>query len=326
MQGRTTLAGDGTARVFVNTNSHLTRQKERKDRMDTTDQPRIELEAIPTGYAGTLRTVAHAINLIRAGAKDFRVRQTAIGILRRQGVRPKDYLGEIKALFEWVQQHIRYTRDPFRVEVLHSPRRMLQLRAGDCDDMAIVLGAMLEAVGHSVRLVLTGTDPHAPDRFTHIYVEARCRGRWVPLDATMPYPMGWAPRAPVRKVIAITNHPEVPVAGNAAPHPRRPAEPLEGDESALADVNDGVGLYRTFNRFPPSGVITVRHPRAIPPVVVELGRLVGVIYSSDKWQPGRPRTFIHMMESPPRLTCNPAGTQLYVIGGRYRVTDRGIEG
>ena len=88
--------------------------------MDIRDQPRIALEAIPKGYAGTLRTVAHVIDLIKAGAKDFRVRQTAIGILRRRGVRPKDYLGEIKALFEWVQQHIRYTRDPFRVEVLHS--------------------------------------------------------------------------------------------------------------------------------------------------------------------------------------------------------------
>ena len=85
---------------------------------------------------------------------------------------------------------------------------MLQLRAGDCDDMAIVLGAMLEAVGHSVRLVLTGTDPLAPDRFTHIYIEVLCRGRWVPLDATMPYPMGWAPRAPVRKVIAIARSAE----------------------------------------------------------------------------------------------------------------------
>ena len=73
-------------------------------------------------------------------------------------------LGEIKALFEWVQRNIRYTKDPFRVEVLHSPRRMLELRAGDCDDMAILLGAMLLSVGHPVRLVVTGPDPLRPDR------------------------------------------------------------------------------------------------------------------------------------------------------------------
>lgn len=167
------------------------------------ERPRVSISAIPRGYAGTLRTLEHVIDLVKCGAKDFYVRQTAIRIVRRRGVRPKDYLGEIKALFEWVQQHIRYTRDPFRVEVLHSARRMLQLRAGDCDDMSIVLGAMLEAIGHSVRLVLTGSDPRKRDKFTHIYIEVFHRGRWLPLDATMPYPMGWSPRAPVRRVFEL---------------------------------------------------------------------------------------------------------------------------
>ena len=167
------------------------------------DRPRVSITAIPRGYVGTLRTVEHVIGLIKGGAKDFFVRQTAIAIVRRRGVRPKDYLGEIKALFEWVQQHVRYTRDPVRVEVLHSARRMLQLRAGDCDDMSIVLGSMLEAIGHSVRLVLTGSNPLRRDKFTHIYIEVFYRGRWLPLDATMPYPMGWSPRAPVRKAFEL---------------------------------------------------------------------------------------------------------------------------
>jgi hypothetical protein len=30
-------------------------------------------------------------------------------------VKPKDYRGKIKALFEWVQQNVRYTKDPVRV-------------------------------------------------------------------------------------------------------------------------------------------------------------------------------------------------------------------
>ncbi len=72
---------------------------------------------------------------------------------------PKDYLGEIQALFEWVQKNVRYTKDPYRVEVLHSARRMLELRAGDCDDMTILLAAMLEAIGHPTRLVIIGPDP-----------------------------------------------------------------------------------------------------------------------------------------------------------------------
>jgi hypothetical protein len=156
---------------------------------------------------GTEKTVEYVQALIRAGAKDFSVRQKAIDILLEKDVKPKDYLGEIKALFEWVQRHIRYTKDTFQVEVLHSARRMLELRAGDCDDMTILLGAMLEAIGHPVRLVTIGPTPLRPDHFTHIYLEVFHRGRWIALDATMPYPMGWAPRTLVKRVIAIERRP-----------------------------------------------------------------------------------------------------------------------
>ena len=169
--------------------------------------PRIVVHEIPEGYLGTLRTVEYIKRLIRDGAKDFRVRQTAIDILRQRCVKAKDYVGEIKALFEWVQQNIRYTKDTFRLEVLHSARRMLELRAGDCDDFSILLGAMLEAIGHPVRLVLTGPDPRRADLFSHIYLEAYCKGRWIALDATMPHAMGWTPRTSVRKVIAIDRRP-----------------------------------------------------------------------------------------------------------------------
>ena len=98
------------------------------------------------------------------------------------------------------------------------------------------------------------------------------------------------------------------------------------DAARKRGVRQGVGLYQAFNRFGPSRVVRISHPRVMPPVVVELGELVGLIYRSDKGQPGRPRTYIHFMENPPRLVCNPEGTQLYVVGGSYRVTPQGIEG
>ena len=66
-------------------------------------------------------------------------------------------------------------------------------------------------------------------------------------------------------------------------------------------------LYREFNRFGPSHVLRTRHPRTIPPVAVELGDLVGLIYRSDKGQQGRPRAYIHFMQDPPRLVSNPKG-------------------
>jgi hypothetical protein len=87
-----------------------------------------------------------------------------------------------------------------------------------------------------------------------------------------------------------------------------------------------VGLYQAFNRFAPARLCRVRHNRVMPAVVVHLGDLVGLIYRSDKWRPGKPRTYIHFMDEPPRLVSDTAGTQLYVVGGSYRVSARGIEG
>jgi hypothetical protein len=89
---------------------------------------------------------------------------------------------------------------------------------------------------------------------------------------------------------------------------------------------EGTALYETFRGFAPARVRTVRHPRLMPPVVVELGELVGLIYRSDKGRPGRASTYIHRMEDPPLLASDPSGSQLYLIGGSYRVTARGIEG
>lgn len=147
--------------------------------------------------------MAHIARLLREGAKDFQVRQRAIDVFFESGVPPKDYLGEIRALFEWVRRNIRYTRDIHRVELLHSARRMLELGAGDCDDQTILLGAMLKSTGHPVRLALVGFHPRRPDLFTHIYLEVFFRGGWIPLDPTVPHPMGWAPPARHKRIFRI---------------------------------------------------------------------------------------------------------------------------
>ncbi len=135
--------------------------------------PKIRFVNVPRGNRGTLVTARMIGEMIQSGAKDFYVRQKAIEIFRNAGVRPKDRFGEVCALYNWVKQNIRYTRDIFRVELLHSARRMLELRAGDCDDMTILLGAMLVSTGHPVRLILAGFRPHKPHAYSHIYPEVR---------------------------------------------------------------------------------------------------------------------------------------------------------
>jgi len=155
--------------------------------------PRIRILRVPRGTKGTLTTAKIIARLIQDGAKDFYVRQKAIEIFRTYGVRPKNRMGEVGALFEFVKRNIRYTRDIFRVELLHSARRMLELQAGDCDDMTILLGAMLLSTGHPVRLVLAGFKPDRPHVYSHIYPQVNVGGRWIAVDATVDKPIGWEP-------------------------------------------------------------------------------------------------------------------------------------
>ena len=160
-----------------------------------TGRPRTVLIRVPRGRRGALESARLIGRLIADGAKDFCVRQKAIEIFRRCGVRPKDHWGEIRALFECVRNNIRYTRDIFEVETLHTARRMLDLRAGDCDDMTILLGAMLKSTGHPVRLCLAGFQRGFPHLYSHIYPEVRLGRHWVPIDATVRHSIGWAPPA-----------------------------------------------------------------------------------------------------------------------------------
>ena len=165
--------------------------------------PRIQILRVPRGRNGTLTTARIIGRLVREGAKDFYVRQKAIEVFRAYRVPPKNRMGEACALFDFVKRNIRYTRDIFRVELLHSARRMLELRAGDCDDMTILLGAMLLSTGHPVRLVLAGFRRNRPHVYSHIYPEVNVSGRWIAIDATMDKPMGWSPPVVWKRICEI---------------------------------------------------------------------------------------------------------------------------
>lgn len=83
--------------------------------------------------------------------------------------------------------------------------------------------------------------------------------------------------------------------------------------------------FREFHASRPTVVIRAACRRTIPEVLVQLGTLRAVVYTADRGDGGA-RQYIHFMENEPLLTCDPKGTQLYIVGGRYRVTRRGIEG
>lgn len=163
------------------------------------DQPRRQfLGNLPPGEHGTFTT----LSLMRGMVKQFKrapaIRGLALDLLRSAEVPQKDWMGEIRAIFNYVRDEIRYTKDVAGLETLQTPLVTLQDAVGDCDDKSTLLASLLESVGHPTRFVAVGYT--APREYSHVYVETRVGTRWIPLDATMPHPVGWSPRPPAARL------------------------------------------------------------------------------------------------------------------------------
>jgi transglutaminase-like putative cysteine protease len=135
-------------------------------------------------------------DLVRAGKKNPLVRSVAVQLT--EGLPQKDWSAEVRALHSFVRDRIRYLRDVRGVETLHTPERILEQRAGDCDDKSILLAALLESIGHPARLRAVSFQP---GRFAHVLVETRIGDKWVPLETTEPVRVGWQPRRIVNNMI-----------------------------------------------------------------------------------------------------------------------------
>lgn len=66
---------------------------------------------------------------------------------------------QVCALFDMVKEEIKYISDPRGDDVWEPANVTLRIRAGDCEDQAILLSSMIEAVGGTTRVYLT--DNHA---------------------------------------------------------------------------------------------------------------------------------------------------------------------
>jgi len=107
----------------------------------------------------------------REGAKDLEVLQLVKRICST--VQENDYNSEIYALYAWVCRNIRYMRDIHEVETVMIPRRIVEQRSGDCDDMATLLAAMMMACGNPVRFLVVGFEKDSP---SHVFVQVRVPG------------------------------------------------------------------------------------------------------------------------------------------------------
>lgn len=154
------------------------------------------LGTLPDDSPGTHATLKIMSALVRQYKRDPLLRDTAISLVA--SLPPKDRAGEVRALYEYVRDQIRYVRDISGVETIQIPPVTMELEAGDCDDKSTLLAALLECIGYPTRFVATGY--RVPGRFSHVYVEVLLDDQWIPLDATTSKPFGWRPRSPVSRM------------------------------------------------------------------------------------------------------------------------------
>ena len=147
---------------------------------------------ISPGVEGIRETLVLMRSIVRQSKADPAVIEAARNLTAH--LPPKNWSGEVNALFSFVRDKIRYVLDPNDVETLATPARLLRDRSGDCDDKVTLLAALLEAIGHPTRFVAVG---FAPGALTHVYLETKMGDAWIPLETTEPVAMGELPFAPL---------------------------------------------------------------------------------------------------------------------------------
>ena len=122
--------------------------------------------ALPSGDAGIEDTVAKMRLLIQRGAQHPRVQAQAQAIAASVRDVPDAPLARryaiLGAVRQWVDAHFEFQYDPINAELLYSADAQLQIIAArgvmraDCDDAAILYGALSLSLGYAVCVVCVG--------------------------------------------------------------------------------------------------------------------------------------------------------------------------
>lgn len=158
---------------------------------------------LPAGDAGVALTIGHMMRDILGpeGAMHPTVRQWALAATR--DCPDRDDRSQASAIYRAVKHNIRFRGE--YSETVQTPLVTLQLQAGDCDDHATLIAALLRSIGIPARLETVSTD--STQEFTHVFALAGMRhaGRivaWLPMDTTVSgaFP-GWRPPAVTRQKV-----------------------------------------------------------------------------------------------------------------------------
>ena len=152
-------------------------------------QPRqVDTTWIGSGDAATYTTLAVMRQMLDVAAQSYTVRARAEVIT--QGCASYDDGCVVHRLYNFVHRRVRYRADPQGIELVKTPEASLReidahgTTGGDCDDSAVLLGALLQALGYPVRFV--ALSERAGSLLHHVILEVAVGGSWITLDPIVP--------------------------------------------------------------------------------------------------------------------------------------------
>lgn len=154
--------------------------------------PTVQFYSQLGGNAGVIQTVGMMKDLANRAAVHPWIRGRAIHLTSHC---KRNRLCEERILTGWTNGAITFIRDPHGTEALHDPatfyERMMRAGkkpAGDCDDMATYLAALLKSIGHGCYFRII--DRLGNGGFHHVTVH--CDGN--DYDPTLSYPIDEQPK------------------------------------------------------------------------------------------------------------------------------------
>lgn len=136
--------------------------------------PLVKETTLSGGVKGNLETVEIMKEVARERAGHPQVRGLAIAILNYYQTKSHFFADESVAIGQYVQDKVRYVKDANGIEQLHDPLTIIdQIQRGvaraDCDDMALLIAALLLSIGHSPKFSIIRYNSFSGN-YNHIYV------------------------------------------------------------------------------------------------------------------------------------------------------------
>lgn len=156
-----------------------------------------QLMQIPNGAEGiraTLKIMADFAKIYKASPF---ARELVLKILRDAKVPQynsagkKNWIGQVRAIHNFVKNEIMYVKDVLGVETVQSPPQTVRLKHGDCDDKSLLAATLLLAIGHPARFVAVG---FIPGVLSHVFPQTKIGGKWITLECTEAWPVGKTPK------------------------------------------------------------------------------------------------------------------------------------